>query len=168
MKLGRQVAAGAAAGAAGTTALNTATYLDMAIRGRATSRAPQDTVEKLSDRVGVDIPGDDDSRQNRVEGLGPLTGLVAGIGVGATLGAVRSTGWRPGLVASGTLATIGALVASNGPMTALGVTDPRTWSASAWITDVVPHLAYGIVTAAVLQGLDPPPRSSLLDRLHLS
>lgn len=166
MRLGRQILAGAAAGAAGTTALNVVTYLDMAIRGRPTSSTPEDTVEKLSERVGVDIPGDDDTRQNRVDGLGPLTGLVAGIGVGATLGAVRSTGWRPGLAATGTLATIGALAASNGPMTALGITDPRTWPASAWIADVVPHLAYGIVAAAVLQGLDPPPMASLLDRFR--
>ncbi len=26
--------------------------------------------------------------------------------------------------------------------------------ANSWVTDVVPHLAYGVVTAAVLSGLD--------------
>jgi hypothetical protein len=36
---------GAAAGAAGTTALNTVTYLDMAVRGRPTSSTPEDIVE---------------------------------------------------------------------------------------------------------------------------
>ncbi len=45
------------------------------------------------------------------------------------------------------LASAAALVGSNGPMTALGVTDPRTWSGSDWISDVVPHVAYGVVTA---------------------
>jgi hypothetical protein len=35
-------------------------------------------------------------------------------------------------------------------MTALGVTDPRSWDATSWLSDVIPHLAYGAVTAAVL------------------
>jgi hypothetical protein len=34
------------------------------------------------------------------------------------------------------------------------VTDLRTWSATDWLSDAVPHLAYGLVTAAVVQGLD--------------
>ncbi len=38
-------------------------------------------------------------------------------------------------------------------MTALDVADPRTWPTSAWVADVVPHLAYGAVTAAVLDRL---------------
>lgn len=38
-------------------------------------------------------------------------------------------------------------------MTALGVTDPRTRDATSWISDVVPHLAYGAVTAAVLTSI---------------
>jgi hypothetical protein len=35
-------------------------------------------------------------------------------------------------------------------MTVLGVTDPRTWSASDWMSDVVPHVAYGAVTGSIL------------------
>jgi hypothetical protein len=42
---------------------------------------------------------------------------------------------------------LAALLAGNAPMTVLGVTDPRQWNAEAWISDVVPHLAYGAVTA---------------------
>jgi hypothetical protein len=45
------------------------------------------------------------------------------------------------------------MAGANGPMTALGITDPRRWSPAAWISDVVPHLAYGLVTAAVARGL---------------
>src|SRR3954466_3987875 len=73
---------GAGAGAAATTALNAVTYLDMAVRGRGTSSTPEQTVEKLAEKAHVHIPGDDEHRQNRVQGLGPLTGLVAGVGVG--------------------------------------------------------------------------------------
>ena len=42
---------GAAAGAAGTTALNAVTFLDMAVRGRAESETPKRTVEALADRA---------------------------------------------------------------------------------------------------------------------
>jgi hypothetical protein len=56
------------------------------------------------------------------------------------------------------------MIGSNGPMTALGVTDPRTWPASFWLADVVPHLGYGVVTAVVLEQLDPPVARRLIHR----
>lgn len=145
---------GAAAGAAGTTALNVVTYLDMAVRGRPTSSTPEDTVEAMAGAVHVPIPGEGETRDNRLAGLGPLTGLLAGLGTGAVLGLARGAGWRPGPVAHGSAATLLVLVTGNGPMTLLGVTDPRTWPASAWLADLVPHLAYGLTTAAVLDQLD--------------
>lgn len=145
---------GAAAGAAGTTALNAVTYLDMAVRGRPTSSTPEDTVEALSEKTRIPVPGEGDAHDNRVAGLGPLTGIAAGVGVGAVLGAARAWGWRPGLGVGTAAATVGAMLGSNGPMTVLGVTDPRTWPASSWLADVVPHVAYGAVTAAVLERLD--------------
>jgi hypothetical protein len=145
---------GAAAGAAGTTALNAVTYLDMVVRGRPAGSTPEVSVEKLSEKTHVPIPGDKETRGNRVAGLGPLTGLVVGVAVGAALGLVRSAGWRPGPLASGLAATVGALVGGNGPMTVLGVTDPRTWTVEDWLSDVIPHVAYGVVTAWVLRGLD--------------
>ena len=94
---------GAAAGAAGTTALKAVTYLDMAVRGRPSSSRPKDTVEKLSAVVHVRVPGDDDVRQNRIQGLGPLTGIAAGVGTGALLGLGRGCGWRPSTVAARSL-----------------------------------------------------------------
>lgn len=145
---------GAAAGAAGVTALNTATYLDMAVRGRPTSSTPEDTVEALAGAVRATVPGTEDERNNRLTGLGALTGIAAGVGVGALYGLVRAAGWRPGLLV-GTVATaLAAELAGNGPMTMLGVTDPRTWPASGWAADIGPHLVYGAVTAAVMSGLD--------------
>ena len=144
---------GAAAGAAGTTALNAVTYVDMAVRGRPSSSTPEKTVEALSEKTHIPVPGQGDAEQNRIAGLGPLTGLLAGVGTGALLGLARAAGWRPGLAAGTAAATLGALVGTNGPMTVLGVTDPRTWPASSWVVDIVPHLAYGAVTAAVLDRL---------------
>ncbi|MGI9157582.1 MAG: hypothetical protein ACR2FG_13275 [Marmoricola sp.] len=153
MNAWRGVAAGVAAGAAGTTALNAVTYLDMAVRGRPTSSTPEDTVEKLASMAGVEIPGDEDSRSNRLAGLGPLTGLATGAGIGGALGLARGFGFRPNLLLAALVTGAGAMAGTDSPMAALGVTDPRTWAAKDWLSDAVPHLAYGIVTAAVLRGL---------------
>jgi hypothetical protein len=141
---------GAAAGAAGTTALNAVTYLDMITRGRPASSTPEQTVEKLAGTAGLTIPGDEKTRQNRVEALGPMTGLVAGVGVGAVVGLVRALGYRSQPLVGTGLITAGVLAATNGPMTVLGVTDPRTWSAVDWISDVIPHLAYSAVVKTTM------------------
>jgi hypothetical protein len=146
---------GAAAGAAGTTALNGVTYIDMAVRGRPSSSTPEKTVETLSEKGHVPIPGEGQEEENRVSGLGPLSGLLAGVGTGALLGLARAAGWRPRIAVSTAAATLGAMIGTNGPMTVLGVTDPRTWPAKSWVVDIVPHVAYGAVTAAVLDRLDP-------------
>ena len=156
---------GAAAGAAGTTALNATSYLDMTARGRPTSSTPEDTVEALSSKIHIEVPGEGETRDNRVAGLGPLTGLISGVGIGALLGLVRAAGWRPTPVVGCAVATFGALLGGNGPMTVLGVTDPRTWPPSAWVADIVPHLSYGVVTALVLDRLDPAPPAARWERL---
>jgi hypothetical protein len=145
-RLLRSVLRGAAAGAAGTTALNAATCLDMVVRGRAASHTPEDTVEVLSLKTHVPVPGEGERRHNRVAGLAPLTSLAAGVATGALLGAIRGLGWRPSPVA--------AMLAGNAPMAALGVTDPRGWAARDWAADLIPHLAYGAVTSQVLDSMD--------------
>lgn len=150
--------AGAAAGAAGTTTLNVITYLDMAIRGRPTSTTPQRTVEAMAKLVHLTVPGTGDTLANRLSGLGALTGYTAGIGIGVILGLAYALGWRPGLTAATLAATLFALIGTNGPMTVLGVTDPRTWGLVGWISDLIPHFGYGLVTALVLHYfLRPPP-----------
>lgn len=145
---------GAAAGAAGTTALNTVTYLDMAGRGRGTSSTPEQTVEKLAEKVHVPIPGEGDKRENRLQGLGPLTGILAGIGVGALAGLARAAGFRSRPLVGTALTTLAVLVGTNGPMTVLGITDPRTWSATDWVSDVVPHVAYAAVVKTTMDAFD--------------
>jgi hypothetical protein len=147
---------GAAAGAAGSTALNAVTYLDMAGRGRGSSSTPEQTVEALAQKAHVPIPGDEETRQNRVQGLGPLTGLVAGVGVGVLTGLARAAGLRSQPLVGTALTTVGVLVAANGPMTVLGITDPRTWSTTDWISDIVPHLAYGVVVKTTMDAFDRP------------
>ena len=150
----RALLRGAAAGAAGTAALNAATYLDMAVRGRPSSSTPQKVVEQSANDAGVDVPGQGDTREHRVQGLGSLSGIATGTAVGSLLGLLRAAGLRPGPVAGPVVAAALAMVAANAPMTAMGITDPRAWSATEWLADVLPHLAYGAVTHATLVGLD--------------
>ena len=49
-----------------------------------------------------------------------------------------------------------AMLAGNGPMTVLGVTDPRTWKPADWAADVLPHIAYAVVAAATFDAFDQP------------
>jgi hypothetical protein len=149
------VLSGAAAGAAGTTALNVITYLDIAVRGRPTSSTPERTVDAMARLFGLTVPGSGDVLANRISGLGALAGYAAGIGMGIILGLAYALGWRPGLLVATLGASALALVGTNGPMTVLGVTNPLTWSLADWISDLVPHLGYGIVTALVLHYLGP-------------
>ncbi|GAA3858748.1 hypothetical protein [Streptomyces sedi] len=152
--LSGRLLAGAAAGAAGTSALNAVSYLDMVARGRGASDTPTESVERLSEVTGVPIPGEGAARENRVSGLGPLLGLATGVGVGAALGLARPR--HP--AATTLLATAGALVGSNAPMAALGISDPRGWSAGDWLSDLLPHAAYGLVTSWTLARLSPARR----------
>ena len=143
----RSLAAGALAGAAGTTALNAATYVDMAVRGRPASSTPQQSVEELADRAGVDIPGEGDTRDNRLSGLGPLTGILTGVGVGALYGAAAGVLGKPNVLLGGLFAGAAAMAGADAPMTALGLTDPRSWDRASWLSDALPHAAYGLVVA---------------------
>jgi hypothetical protein len=145
---------GAAAGAAATATLDAVTYADMAIRGRPSSSTPQRTVETVAAAVGLRVPGTGEKKESRLTGLGALAGIATGTSVGAVLGVVRELGWRPGNLTGGLVTTGIVLVAANGPMVALRITDPRTWSAADWTADLVPHLAYGAVMYATLAAMD--------------
>src|SRR5690348_11804704 len=141
----RRLMLGAAAGAAGTTALNAVTYLDMAWRARPSSSTPQQMVEKGAEAVGVDIPGEGEERENRLAGLGPLAGIGVGVGVGLAYGLLDTLRLRPPRTLGTLLAGGAAMAGSALPMAVTGVTDPWSWDATSWASDVVPHIAYGAV-----------------------
>ena len=142
---------GLAAGAAGVTALNVVTYLDMALRGRPASTVPEQVVDALAERTGRSVPGRGAVRESRRTALGALAGLANGLGVGVLASTVRSFGVRVpapvGAVLTGAVST----AATDLPVAALGISDPRTWTAADWAADVVPHLAYGMAVQAVLE-----------------
>jgi hypothetical protein len=147
------LAAGAAAGAAGTTALHAVTYLDMTLRARPPSTTPERAVETLSRVAHLPVPGGEHTRPHRVTGVGALLGVAAGVAIGALAGAVRGGGLRVPYPVGALLTGGAAMVAANGPMAVLGITDPRTWTRADWLSDVVPHLAYGAATSATLRGM---------------
>jgi hypothetical protein len=147
----RQILAGVLAGAAGTTALNALTYLDMAVRGRPSSDIPEQAVDRTASKVGARVPGDDEARGNRLSGLGPLTGIATGVGIGAVYGVAVGLFGRPPLALAGLLVGAGAMAGTDVPMVASGLTDPRSWGVQGWLSDIVPHLGYGYVTAATVE-----------------
>ena len=148
--------AGIIAGAAGTTALNAVTYGDMVLRGRPASEAPTKVAAIFADKAGVDLTSGDHSKdgqqvaESRQQGLGSLIGYVAGVGVGAALAPLLGKLPTPLL---GITLGIAAMAASDAPIAALGVSNPAEWSASDWVSDLIPHLVYGLVTAAVYEAL---------------
>ncbi|GII79991.1 hypothetical protein Sru01_49730 [Sphaerisporangium rufum] len=148
------ILAGAAAGAAGTTALNALTYLDMSVRGRPSSDSPERLVEAVEARTPLSVPGAAETRRNRLGGLGALAGIATGIGVGAAFGALRRAGVHPPPAVEAALIGLAAMAATDLSMAALGVSDPRTWQPADWAADLLPHLGYGAVTAATLSALD--------------
>ncbi|HEV7708738.1 MAG TPA: hypothetical protein VGP16_11140 [Asanoa sp.] len=145
---------GAAAGAAGCAALDATTYLDMAVRGRPASDVPAETAAALVKQLHVDVPGENSKRKNRLSGLGGLTGGLTGIGVGAAFGVLHGLGWRPPLPVGAALAGLGAMALSDAGLAGLRVSDPRTWSTTDWLSDLIPHLVYGAVTYATLTALE--------------
>lgn len=158
MSIGRDLVDGLIAGAAGTVALNGLSYFDMVVRARPASPVPAQTVRKLAAAVHVDLASDEEeeTEQNRSQGLGALLGHVFGPVFGALYGVVAPRrGPMPVPVIAATL-TLAKMASAYVPATAVGVTDPREWSAKEWATDVVPNLLYGLVTAAVYSAISRP------------
>ncbi|QCQ90334.1 hypothetical protein [Rhodococcus sp. SGAir0479] len=152
----RTTAAGLIAGAAGTTALNTITYLDMMLRGRPASTVPDAAIEKLGALFG-NGGGDGAARESRRTAAGALGGILTGVVLGTVAAHVRAAGFRPATARGSVLTGLAAMAAADVPVAVLGISDPREWSAADWMSDVVPHLAYGAAVQRTLELLDPSP-----------
>jgi len=144
---------GAIAGAAGTMALDVVSYGDMALRGRAASDMPAEVIRRLAARVGItalSIPSDeaDAVTKNRRSALGAIGGYKIGILIGALYGTIAYEKNQRGLLLRALLLGGLAMAGSDLPATLLGATDLAEWTPESWISDIVPHFAYGLVTAA--------------------
>jgi hypothetical protein len=148
----RHVAHGLAAGAIGTVALNVVTYADMAIRGRPPSSVPEQDVQILADRFGIDL-GEGDEASARREAIGALLGYLTGMTIGAAYGVVRPWTRRVPPPVAAVAVGLGAMAATDAGSVRLGTTDVSTWSLADWVSDIVPHLAYGAATVAGYEAL---------------
>lgn len=146
------------AGAAGTVALNVTTNLDMAIRGRPSSSVPATVASRMTEMVGINVgesntDSQDSTAQNRHTGMGALLGYVTGLGIGAAYGLFRTQVDRPPRVVAGIGLGLLAMAGSDGPATGFGVTNPKTWGPNSWLSDIIPHMVYGFVTATAYESL---------------
>ncbi len=144
---------GLIAGAAATAVLNLVTYGDMLLRGRPSSSVPTRTAEKLAEEAELDLQGSDQPTKSRRTAAGALLGYGAGVGIGSAYGAAEDAVPDLPLPLSGAIVGAAAMAASDLPATLTGATDPRKWSRSGWLADIVPHLAYGLTVVAVYRTL---------------
>jgi hypothetical protein len=144
---------GLLAGAVGTLALNATTYADLVIRGRPPSTVPEDTIRRSAERLGIAaLAGPGATAQHRRQGLAALSGYATGMTVAAVFGLLRPA--RPLPAFTETLAVAGAaMVAGNAGAVAAGTTDPRRWTFADLMTDVVPHLSFGLAAVVTWQAI---------------
>src|SRR6185312_5865513 len=154
----RNIVIGTIAGAAGTVALDVATYVDMAIRGRSSSNAPAKMVENVAHIAHLPLftkgaGSNDQTTQNRESGIGALLGYVNGLGTGALYGLLRSQLDDVPLPLTSIVVGLAAMAESDVPLVALRASNPKTWGFSGWAGDIIPHLIYGLVTVATYEAL---------------
>ncbi|GAC1383787.1 MAG: hypothetical protein NVS4B8_07400 [Herpetosiphon sp.] len=149
------IVAGLVAGAAGTAALNIATYADMAIRGRAASEVPEKLAGTLVETVGIDLDGEGkqakETGKNRRSAIGALLGYATGLGMGAAYALARPN--TVSIPVAGILVGLSTMAASDVPAIVSGATDPATWGTSGWLWDTAFHLVFGVTTVVTYEAL---------------
>ena len=144
----QRVLLGIIAGAAGTMALDITTYGDMFLRGRppAASPPPSPVVWPIRSASGFRQRRDrGKSRQPSQCHRGPAW-LRDRLRHRRRLRLIRGRGGRIPTPLAGTAVGILAMVASDLPIALSGASDPRTWTPVDWLSDLIPHLVYGLVT----------------------
>jgi hypothetical protein len=150
----RRVLLGTIAGAAGNLTLEIVTYGDMLLRGRAASGVPAKMAGILADEFGIEalssaVAGN--QADNRRSAAGALLGYALGIGLGGAYGLIRpGLGWTS-MPLAGVAVGLAAMTAADTSYAVTGVSDPKTWTTMDWISDLVPHIIYGLVTVATYE-----------------
>jgi hypothetical protein len=145
---------GTIAGAAGNLTLEIVTYGDMLLRGRAASGVPAKMAGILADEFGIEalssaVAGN--QADNRRSAAGALLGYALGIGLGGAYGLIRpGLGWTS-MPLAGVAVGLAAMTAADTSYAVTGVSDPKTWTTMDWISDLVPHIIYGLVTVATYE-----------------
>jgi hypothetical protein len=155
-----RIRAGMIAGATGTLALEAATYGDMLLRGRAPSSIPAEAAAKLAGRTGVSLGRDPARMGHRHEALGALLGYATGIGIGVAYALIEPASRHAPQRAVAAALGLGAMAAADLPIIRTGLTDPKRWGLTGWMSDLVPHLAYGAATVTAYHALRRNPGST--------
>jgi hypothetical protein len=153
--IARGAVLGVAAGAAGTCALDVATYGDMLVRGRSQSELPSKIAKRLTTRLHIPL-GEGEQKGHaarRREAIGALLGYGTGVAVGAACGIVAARWPRVPTPALALVTGATAMVVADAPAVIAGLTSPRRWGTDAWLADLVPHACYGAVTAMLARHL---------------
>ena len=150
--------AGATAGAAGTMALDAVSYLDMVMRGRPSSEVPAKMAQIFAEKAGLAQPPGDGQKpsaqtKNRLTAGGALMGYGVGLGIGTIYGLLRPHVRNIPWPIMGIVVGCAAMAASDVPAVQLQLTKPNEWGTAGWLGDIIPHLAYGIITAGVFESI---------------
>jgi hypothetical protein len=150
---------GAVAGATGNLTLEVVTYGDMLVRGRASSGVPAKMAGILADNFGIGAlssTATGEQGDNRRSAAGALLGYALGVGLGSAYGLVRPALGRVSTPLAGLAVGLAAMTAADVSYAVTGVSDPTTWTAADWISDLVPHVVYGVVTVATYESIARP------------
>jgi hypothetical protein len=126
----------------------------MFVRGRSSSDVPAEVVDTAASETGIPLGTEGEDREtieNRKSGAGALLGYDVGLGTGIAYSLARPALNGVSKPIAGLGLGLVAMAASDVPAIALGVTDPREWGVQGWISDLLPHLAYGLVTVMVME-----------------
>jgi hypothetical protein len=134
-------------------ALDATTYLDMLVRGRPPSLMPEASAASLAARLGIDISGDDTASASRRSGLGWLLGHASGLAYGAGFGALGPRLPAGRRTAVGAALGLVVIAGNNTWLVVSGLTDPREWGIVGWLEELVPHVVFGVGTAAAYDAL---------------
>ena len=151
----RRATLGAIAGATGNLTLELVTYGDMLLRARASSGVPAKMAGIVAAAAGIESLATTTTGEeagNRRSAAGALLGYALGVGLGAAYGLVRSSAGGPALLPLAGLGVgLAAMTAADGAYALSGASDPREWSTADWVSDLIPHLVYGMVTVAAYE-----------------
>ncbi|MEZ5298298.1 MAG: hypothetical protein R2697_19110 [Ilumatobacteraceae bacterium] len=86
---------------------------------------------------------------NRAEAGGALLGLATGVAGGLAYGALRPHVKGVPTLLAGLAAGLAVMAATDSSMAASGVTKPSQWGVGGWLSDLVPHAAFGVALAWV-------------------
>ena len=153
---------GIVAGGFGTLLLNVVSYLDMLVQGRPASQAPGELAGRLAEKAHIEQIATDNQApeaQARRSATGALLGYSTGVGLAMGYSGLQLLGVRANPLVSGIGLGIAAMASSDVPLTLAGVSNPKQWSPRSWVSDIVPHVAYGIATAGAFEMLQPAAKS---------